>query len=293
MNKLGKAFLTAFIMMATLTITSMLMVGCKSTTEPDENYTYDSEAAADITAASLGTESGGAGVSFSDASDLMNTGSISGIITNGKSGTPKSIDSSYDAASGLHTITVKRLVDWAPYYYEDTIVYKYTFFDKSGQFSQYYQKGVTDKITILVTKKQSLEKGERLDADVQSSGNWVINNITTSTPTLGGTFNRSGAVTFKSPSNKDRHFSFDLVINLANDTIVKSTDGNRTYTYLKGAATSDFSASTDKYDFKRHTDITLNGDGTANLLITRTSGDGQTETHEVDVKIGKWKRRIR
>jgi hypothetical protein len=289
MNKLTKTFFTAFIMAATLTIVSMLAVGCKSTSEPDENQAYDSEAAADITAASLGNESGGAGVNFADVSTLIDKGAISSEIVS-KGGTPKSIDSSYNDATGEHTLTITRSIDWGQFNFDATIVYKYTFFDAAGQFSRFYQKGTTNKITISVSKQRSLDKGERLDADDAASGSWIIDNIVSGTPILNGTYTRDGSVTFHSPNNKDRHLSFTLSFNFTNDTIVKSDDGK--HTYLKGTATSDFSATTDKYEFTRHTDITFDGEGMANLIITRTSGDGNTETHEVDVKVGRWIRKV-
>jgi hypothetical protein len=289
MDKFTKAFFTAFIAAATLTITSLLMVGCKNTTEPEENQAYDSEATADITASSLGNESGGAGVSFADVSTLMDKGSLSGIISKG--GVPNSVDATYDSTTGLHTITVDRSINSGAFSFDDTIVYKYTFFDASGQFVKNFQKGTTDKIVINVSKVRSLEKGERLDADDAATGNWTITGITSGTPILNGSYNRTGSVTFNTPNNKSRHFSYTLNLNFTNDTIVKSSDGK--HTYLKGTATSDFSATTDKYDFQRHTDITFDGEGMANLVITRTNADGQSETHEIDVKVGKWIRKIR
>lgn len=290
MNKFTKAFFTAFLMAVTLTITSMLMVGCKNTSEPDESQTYDSEAAADITAASLGNESGGAGVSFADVSTLMDKGALSSEIIS-KGGIPKGVDSSFNDATGEHMVTITRSIDWGKYNFDATIVYKYTFLDAAGQFSRFFQKGTTNKIVISVTKQRSLDKGERLDADDAASGSWTIDNILSGTPILNGSYNRDGSVTFHSPSNKDRHFSYTLGLNFTNDTIVKSSDGK--HTYLQGTATSDFTGTTDKYEFKRHTDITFDGEGMANLVITRTSGDGTTETHEVDVKVGKWIRKIR
>ena len=85
--------------------------------------------------------------------------------------------------------------------------------------------------------------------------------------------------------------TFSLKVNFVNDTIVKDADG---YTRLQGPATSHFEALTPKgYTIIRDTKIQFNGDGPATLEITRTSGDGTVDTYTIDVKVGKFKAKIR
>jgi hypothetical protein len=83
--------------------------------------------------------------------------------------------------------------------------------------------------------------------------------------------------------------TYSLSVDFDNDKIVRKDDGNGKYAYLEGPATSHFEASTSNgRSIVRDTKITFNGDGTATLEITRTSGDGSVDTHTIDVKVGKW-----
>ena len=84
MNKVSKTFAKTFIL-ALAIMFGALVIGCKGTTEPAGNQQYDSEAAADLHATALGTESGGAGVNFADVKSLTEAGTISGTAFDPKS----------------------------------------------------------------------------------------------------------------------------------------------------------------------------------------------------------------
>ncbi|MBS1902545.1 MAG: hypothetical protein JSS75_02455 [Bacteroidetes bacterium] len=290
-NKLSKAFATAFILAAGLMVTSLMMVGCKSSTEPTGAQEYDSRAAADVTSAALGTESGGAGVSFGDAMSITKYGTIPTVIDDPKAGTPTSRDTSFDPATKLHTVTITRSASWGRFDFNTVITYTYTFYDASGAPMDNFIKGTTDRIDMTVAKQKSKDIGERVDVQDTAYGTWSITGLTGSTPILNGNFNRSGTDVFHTPENGDRTFTHSFSITFVGDTIVQSTDNGRQHTFLKGPATSHFTAATPKgYTFTRDTKITFNGDGTAVLDVTRTSGDGTVDTYTIDVKVGQWLR---
>jgi hypothetical protein len=285
MNKLSMTFVKVFTLAFALMI-GALVIGCKSTTEPASSQEYDSEAAADITASSLGTESGGAGNSFADVQALSKGDEIPGIIVAKNS--PMSHSVSYDSTTGLHTVTVERGGTHGKYSFSDTIIYQYTYYDASGNFMQKFQKGVTDKVTVSFTKQRSKDIGERVDIDNSASGNWTVVNLTSIQPLFNGTFSRNGTDVFHTANNGDRTLTHSFSITFVNDTLVKDGDGK--HVYLQGPATSHFEATTPKgYNVVRDTKITFNGDGTAFLDVTRTSGDGTVDTYTIDVKVGYWK----
>jgi hypothetical protein len=284
MNKLSMTFVKVITLAFALMI-GALVVGCKSTTEPASSQEYDSEAAADITASSLGTESGGAGNSFADVQALSEGNEIPGIIVSKNS--PMSHSVSYDSTNGLHTVTVERGGTHEKYSFSDTIIYLYTFYDASGKFMQKFQKGVTDKITVSFTKQRSKDIGERVDIDNTASGSWTVTNLTSTQPLFNGSFARNGTNVFHTANNGDRTFTHSFTINFLNDTLVKDKDLK--HVYLLGPATSHFEATTPKYNFQRDVKITFNGDGTAFLDVTRTSGDGTVDSYTIDVKVGYWK----
>src|SRR5438067_849193 len=91
-------------------LTGLAVIGCKTATEPGaqsvQEQEYDSEAAADITASSLGTESGGAGNTLTDVYMLSKGEQISGIVDSKEGPTGK--DVSYDSATGMHSLVVNR-----------------------------------------------------------------------------------------------------------------------------------------------------------------------------------------
>ncbi len=294
-NTFSKAFFTAFLLAATLSITSMLVVGCKdNSVEPQATQEYDSEAAADMQASSLGTESGGAGVSFSDVMSLTTSGTIPGTTFDPKSLTPMSRDTSYDPTTGQHTVVVTRTKTSGKFSYNGLITYIYTFFDASGNFTKDFVKGSTDKITVTVSKQKTKEYGDRLDVEDTATGSWTITNIISGIPILNGTYNRNGESTFHTASNGDRTFTHSMTMNFVGDTLIEKNDGSLKHSFLKGPANSHFTATTSKgTNIVRDTKITFNGDGTATLEITRTSGDGSVDTYTIDTKVGLWLRKGR
>jgi hypothetical protein len=284
MNKVSMTFVKAFTLAFALMI-GALVVGCKSTTEPDENQEYDSEAAADITAASLGTESGGAGNSFADVQNLVDGNDINGVAP-GKSN-PMSRSASYDSATGKHVITVYRSKTFGKYQFSDSITYTYIYKDASGNFMKSFQHGGTDAISVSFTRARSRDVGDRIDIDADATGEWNVTNIISGQPLFNGTFSRNGTEIFHTTKNGDRTFTHKFTISFVNDTLVK--DGDKNHFYLRGPATSHFEATTPKYNFTRDVQITFNGDGTAYLDVKRTSGDGTVDEYTVDVKVGYWK----
>ena len=288
MNKLSIAFAKTFAIALTLMI-SALVIGCKdNSTEPAANQEYDSQAAADLQASALGTESGGAGVSFADVNSLSQSGFIAGTMFDSKGSSPMSRDTSFDPVTKLHTLVITRSDTVGKYSFNALITYQYTFYDASGAAMDKFVKGVTDKITVSVAKQKSKDFGDRLDVDNTASGSWTITSILSGTPVLNGTFSRNGTVVFHTLANGDRTFTHSFTINFVGDILVKDADK---HVYLKGPATSHFEATTPKgYTIVRDTKITFNGDGTALLEVTRTSGDGTVDTYTIDVKVGVFKR---
>ena len=285
MNKVTKAFATSFALALALMF-GALVVGCKSTTEPAANQEYDSQAAADVTAASLGTESGGAGNNLIDVNSLANGKDLSGIISGKVS--PMGKTASYDSATGIHTITVDRSASYGKFDFAASIIYQYIYFDASGKFMKNFQKGVTDSIWVSFSKQRSLDKSDRVDVDDTANGTWTVSRIISGKPLFNGTFSRSGTDIFHTDANGDRTFTHSFTITFVNDTLVQDSDNK--HVYLQGPATSHFSATTAKgYTFTRDTKITFNGDGTAFLDVTRTSGDGTVDEYTIDVKVGYWK----
>ncbi|MDP4221234.1 MAG: hypothetical protein Q8916_02990 [Bacteroidota bacterium] len=286
MNKLTKGFAAIFAL-ALLLVAGALVTGCKSTSEPVADQEVDSRAAADITAASLGTESGGAGVNFADVNALANGKELSGIIPN-KSG-PMSANASYNDTTGMHTVTVDRSGSAGKYSFSTTILYQYIYFDASGKFMKTFQSGVTDSIWVSFSKQRSRDAGDRVDVDDTASGTWTVSKLTSTQPLFNGTFSRSGTDTFHTLENGDRTFTHAFTITFINDSLVTDKD-DRKHVYLQGPATSHFTATTPKgYTITRDTKIEFNGDGTAFLDVTRTSGDGTVDSYTIDVKVGVWK----
>ena len=284
MNKFSKAITIA----AALASATIFGIGCKSSTEPSSALEYGSEAAADVQASSIGTESGGAGVSFGDAMGLVQSGNVPNIMGDPKSD-PQTRSYSFDSVTKVHTLTITRGLNYGNFNFSALITYQYTFYDASGNKMNNWVKGTTDKVTITLSKTRSLDKGERVDVDDTASGSWIISNIVSGAPLLNGSFMRNGTEVFHTPNNGDRTFTQSLTINFTNDTLVQ--DGDKKHAFLKGPASSDFSATTPKYSFSRHTDIVFNGDGTATLTVHRA--DGTTDVYTVDTRLGLFLHKIR
>ena len=127
MNKLTLAFAKTFAVALVLMI-SALVIGCKeNTTEPAANQEYDSQAAADLQASALGTESGGAGVSFADVNSLSVNGSIPGTMFDSKGSNPMSRDTSFDPMTKQHKLTITRSDTVGKFSFNALITYLYTF----------------------------------------------------------------------------------------------------------------------------------------------------------------------
>lgn len=276
------------MVMAGLMAATLFVAGCKSSTEPAANMEYDSEAAADVQASGLGTESGGAGVSFADAMNLSQTGNVPGIILDPKSD-PETRSYSFDSVTKVHTLTISRGMNIGQFDFSALITYQYIFFDAAGNKMNNWVKGTTNSISFTLSKTRNLDKGQRVDVDDTASGAWTISNIVAGPPILNGTFSRTGTDVFHTANNGDRTFTHSFTITFTNDTLVKVNDG---HCFLEGTATSEFSATTPKgYSFTRHTLITFNGDGTATLEVTRNGGT--VDTYTIDTRWGLWLRKGR
>lgn len=262
---------------------TLALASCsKSPTEPAVDQNTDSRSTADVVAAAVGTPTGGSGMVFNDAMTLVHGGVINDAVVKG--GQIQSTDT-------VHTATVTRTKSWGPYSYTGTWTHTWEFFDAAGNPMLRFVKGQTDKI-VISTKGQHTASNGRVSTSDSSNGNWTITGIVANpdAPILNGTLNRAGEVTRTATGAQMTH---TFTINWANDTLLRTDDGDGDgmVTYLKGPATSDFKAvNFHGNSFERQVQITFNGDGTATLNVTRTSGDGKVDTFTIDVKRGVWLR---
>jgi hypothetical protein len=275
--------------LALAAIGTLMLASCKQSTAPESEAGMSdatqmdiSRDAADVSATSVGTESGGAGVAFLDALTLAQGGQIQGAIVKG--GIPQSDDT-------IHTATVTRSKNKNGYGYSGSWTHTWVFRDIAGAAMPKFIKGVTNEIDIT-TKGQHDITTPRLHVADSSNGSWVINNLIAQPngPTLNGAFTRAGE-TVNSASGKSRTHTY--TINFTNDLLIRTYDDELkdTVVYLQGNANSDFQAVGFKgQTFERKVDIVFNGDGTATLTVTRTSGNGKTDTFTIDVKRGIWLR---
>jgi hypothetical protein len=287
------SILTKALAIAFLAGAAFFVTGCKdNTTEPTNMQEYDSEAAADMTASGIGTDAGGAGVSFDDSYTLMQNGDINSAYD--KDGTPQLLKKSFDPGTKTWTLQIERKGNKNGFNFDATITYTYSFFDAGGIKMDSLVKGVTNRIDISMSRNRTISKADRLDVSDTAWGAWSITNILAGIPILNGDYDRNGSITFHTADNGDRGMTHTFSVNFDNDTLVRKDGSDGKYTYLQGHATSHFTATTLKgYHIERNTDITFNGDGTATLLVTRTSGDGSVDIFTIDVKQGKWLRRGR
>lgn len=290
---MNNAKITKALVLLLLAGASFFITSCKDNSqEPEYLQEYDSEAAADMNASALGTDAGGAGVGFDDAYTLAMDGNIPMSTSDGKSATPQTRVKTFDPVTKLHTLVISRDKSNDKFDFHADITYTYTFYDASGNKMDSLIKGQTDKIVMTMSKDRTGSKGERIDVEDNASGTWTITGILSGVPILDGTYNRDGIITFHTQNNGDRTMTYALSVDFDNDKIIRKDDGNGKYTYLEGPATSHFEAITPKgYEVVRDTKITFNGDGTATLEVTRTSGDGSVDTYTIDVKVGKWLRK--
>jgi len=268
----------------------LMLASCKQNVEPESEAGFSdavqmdiSRDAADVSATSVGTESGGAGVAFLDALTLAEGKDIQGASVKG--GAPQSDDT-------IHTATVERSKNKGNGYgYSGSWTHTWIFRDINGAAMPHFVKGVTNEIDIS-TKGQHDITTPRLHVADSSNGSWAITNLIAqpNAATLNGSFTRAGR-TVNSASGKTRSHTY--TINFTNDLLIRTYDDELkdTVVYLQGNANSDFKAVGFKgQTFERKVDIVFNGDGTATLTVTRTSGNGKTDTFTIDVKKGIWLR---
>ena len=178
MNKLTLAFAKTFAAALTIMV-SALVIGCKenTTSEPASATTYDSEAAADMTATALGNQSGGLGMTLGDSYALATSGSIPRSTISGSGPQIMSSDSSYDPSTGWHTVNVTKNITWNNKSVTATFVYTYQLIDTNGQFDAKWKHGLTDKIIVNVLGYKHKAWGERLIVDDSVSGSWQITGL--------------------------------------------------------------------------------------------------------------------
>jgi hypothetical protein len=269
-------------------IAAATIVGCKSTTEPADSQYTDSQAAAEVTAAGIGDASGGSLATVDDAFTLGTGGTVQGTDALGKS-TTQSRTETYDSTTHLHTLIFSRNPNWGGgFSYDGQWTYTYEFFDASGNPMKSYVKGTTDKL-VISEKGGHIVYTPRVHVTDSSNGNWTLTGLTTTIPTLNGTYNQAGSDSIMVGINAGRAMTHTFQINHTNDQIYR--DLLSKFVYLVGTGNSSFSATSIKgVNFTRTTQITFNSDGTATLAITRTSGNGTVDTFTIDVKQGWWLR---
>ncbi|MDP4199210.1 MAG: hypothetical protein Q8922_05565 [Bacteroidota bacterium] len=250
--------------------------------QPASVQAANSETAADMTAAAVGTESGGAGMVFLDALTLAEGGRIDGAIIKGQ--VPLS-------DSTLHTVTVTRTRSNGKVSYSGTWTHTWAYLDVNGDTMPRFIKGQTDKIVITSYGQHSLTN-PRISTDDSSRGSWTISGLVAhpDSATLNGSLTRFGDRTrLKNGSTMSHLFTVDFT----NDVLVKGLDRDNddTVAYLLGNASSDFKVTNfNGRSFERQTAIVFHGDGTATLTITRTSANGTVDTITIDVRKGIWLR---
>jgi hypothetical protein len=250
--------------------------------QPAAVQAENSETAADVTAAAVGTTSGGAGEAFLDALDIARGGVPMGAIL--KSPTPKSDDT-------LHIATVTRSRQTNKVQSYVTWTHTWIYYDANGVAMPHFVKGVTDKVVMTSFAKRTLTN-PKIVMDDSAQGNWVISGLIARPDSvlLNGQFTRFAENTHL---KNGKTMSHNFTINFTNDILVKGLDkdDDDTVVYILGSATSDLKVS--KYDgksFERQVAIAFHGDGTATLTITRISANGKVDIITVDARKGLWLR---
>jgi hypothetical protein len=272
--------------------TSLMLSGCASqstspavsNTEaslPDAAQGNNSRDAADVIAASVGTSSGGSGMVFSDAMTLAHGDVIPDA----------NVLSSPSDTTTVHVATVTRTFNKNGYSFSGTWTHTWTYFDASGNAMPKFIKGQTNSVTIT-SHGQHTVSTPRVSLSDSSNGTWTLSNLIAEpdSATLNGTLTRAGETTKLSNGTT---FTHTFTINWTNDTLVKVYDVwmGQNVSFLLGDGNSDFKAVSFKDSaFERQVSIVYNGDGTATLTITRTSGNGKTDTFTIDVRYGIWLR---
>ncbi len=247
----------------------------------DAAQATNSQDAADVLAASMGTSSGGAGMVFVDAMTLAHGQNIPDAVVLGNP----------SDTTTIHTVTVTRSKSWNGYTYSGTWTHTWVYYDASGNPMPKFIKGQTDSVVITSYGRHSIST-PRVSLVDSSDGTWTISNLIADpdSATLNGTLSRAGQTTKLASGNTMTH---SFTVHWTNDTLVKAMDNDEDgyVAYLLGNASSDFNAVGFKgVAFQRQVAIVFHGDGTATLTITRITGNGKTDTFTIDVKRGIWLR---
>jgi hypothetical protein len=282
----------AMVAVLALGSSSMMLGGCKQASSPSDGeasmpdavQAANSRNAVDVLATSEGTTSGGTGMIFTDAMTLAH----------GQAIPDANVTSSQSDTTTVHVATVTRTFTKNGYSYSGTWTHTWTFYDANGNAMPKFIKGTTDKISVASHGMHTVST-PRVSVDDSSNGSWTISNLIAEpdSATLNGTLTRAGETT-KLANGKT--FTHTFTINWTNDILVKVYDPfmGENVTYLLGNGSSDFKAVGFRDStFERQVSIVYNGDGTATLTVTRTSGDGKTDTFTIDVRYGIWLRDVR
>jgi hypothetical protein len=251
---------------------------------PDAAQGANSRDAADILAASEGTSTGGSGMVFSDAMTLGHGDLIPDA----------NVLSSPSDTTTVHVATISRSFNKNGYSFSGTWTHTWTFYDANGNAMPKFIKGQTNSVTIT-SHGQHTVSTTRVSLTDSSNGTWTVSNLIAEpdSATLNGTLTRAGQASLIASG---KTYSHTFTKNWTNDILVKVYDVwmGENVSYLLGDGNSDFKAVGFKDStFERQVSIVYNGDGTATLTITRTSGDGKTDTFTIDVRYGIWKADIR
>jgi hypothetical protein len=260
------------------------VVGCKD--DPVASDTdYGSEAAADGFSTSIGTESGGAGASLGDGTNLAEGFTI-GNGAFGKNPV-QARDSSYDDVTKMHTITLTRERAFGNSNYSASLIYRYTFFTGPIATAD-FTKGVTTKIDMTVDGRL-IASTPRIDLDDTSHADWEFTNLGAggAPPTLNGTYWRSGTHTLTTAAG-GKQVDVEQTITFNNNELHR--DDKDSPIWMTGTATSHYTATGQNgLSIVRDVDATFNGEGTATLVIWRTNPQGTfTDTATVDIKRGRF-----
>ncbi len=285
----------AIIAVIALSASTAMLTGCaqqatspsSSTAEaslPDAVQANNSRDAADVIAASVGTSTGGAGMIFSDAMTLAHGDAIPDAV----------IHTLSNDTTTVHIATVTRTFSKNNYSFSGTWTHTWIYYNANGIAMPKFIKDSTNSVTITSQGKHTIST-TRVSLDDSSNGTWTISNLIAEpdSATLNGTLTRAGETT---KLLNGTTFTHTFTMNWTSDTLVKVYDGwmAENVSFLLGTGSSDFKAVGFKDStFERQVSIVYNGDGTATLTITRTSGDGKTDTFTIDVRYGIWLRDIR
>jgi hypothetical protein len=244
----------------------------------------NSRDAADVIATSVGTSSGGSGMIFTDAMTLAHGDVIPDAVLHTLS----------SDTTTVHIATVTRSFTKNGYSFSGTWTHTWTYFDANGNAMPKFIKGQTNSVTIASRGQHNVSTPRVTLAD-SSSGSWIVSNLIAEpdSATLNGTLTRAGETTKLANGTS---FTHTFTMNWTSDTVVKVYDlwMAENVSYLLGTGSSDFKAVGFKDStFERQVSIVYNGDGTATLTVTRTSGDGKTDTFTIDVRYGIWLSDIR